>query len=159
VTAGIAALAGVGLAAVLIHRFALFTTLVGSGSMRPTLEPGDVLLTARLHRGTPVRRGDIVVVASSGPAGDLVKRVVGLPGERVEIRGRAVRVDGTLLSEPNARGGGAYRGTFDVPDGAYLLLGDDRDASVDARSWDDPYVRRSELRGIVLGRVLRTGLR
>ena len=146
----------VGTAAVLVHRFALFTALVRSGSMRPTLEPGDVLIATRIHRATPVRRGDLLVFAAREDPGLLVKRVVGLPGERIEIAGHAVRADGALLAEPAARPGGAYRGTFTVPPDGWLVLGDDREASVDSRSWDDPYVRRGELRGLVRARLART---
>ena len=153
------ALAGVAVAAVLVHRFAAFTTLVRSGSMRPTLEPGDLLLTARVHRSTQVRRGDLVVFASRERGGVLVKRVVGLPGEHVEIDGGSSRVDGTPLAEPYAQPSGGYRGSFAVPGDAYLLLGDAREASDDARSWDDPYVRRRDLRGVVRGRMLRTRAR
>lgn len=130
-------------------------TLVRSGSMRPALEPGDLLLTTRVHRATAVRRGDVVVFASRERGGILVKRIVGLPGERVEIDGGLVRVDGATLAEPYARPSGAYRGTFSVPEDGYLVLGDAREASDDARSWADPYVRRRDLRGIVRGRMLR----
>lgn len=150
-----AALAAVVAAAVLIARFAGFTTLVRSGSMRPALEPGDVVLTTRVHRTTSVRRGDVVVFTSRERGGTLVKRVVGLPGERVEIDGGMVRVEGAPLAEPCAQPSGGYRGTFAVPEDAYLVLGDAREASDDSRSWADPYVRRRDLRGIVRGRLLR----
>ncbi|HEU4467392.1 MAG TPA: S26 family signal peptidase, partial [Agromyces sp.] len=69
---GVVALAGVVAAAVLITRFAVFTTLVRSGSMRPALEPGDLLLTARVRRATAVRRGDLVVFTSRERGGILV---------------------------------------------------------------------------------------
>ena len=151
------ALAGVVVAAVLIHRFAMFTTLVRSGSMRPTLQPGDLLFTIRMHRMTRVRRGDLVVFASCRRRGLLVKRVIGLPGERIEIEGGAVRVDGTPIDESYAQPSGRYRGAFEVPLDGYLVLGDAREASDDSRSWGDPYVRRGDLRGVVRGRLLRAG--
>jgi signal peptidase I len=144
---------------VLIHRFVVFTTIVRSISMRPTLEPGDLLVTARMHPSTQVRRGDLVVFASPARDGILVKRVVGLPGERVEIDGRSLGVDGAPLAEPYAQPSGGYRGSFAVPDDAYLVLGDARETSDDARSWEDPYVRRGDLRGVVRGRLLRTRVR
>jgi signal peptidase I len=152
---GVVALAGVVAAAVLITRFAVFTTLVRSGSMRPALEPGDLLLTTRVRRTTAVRRGDLVVFTSRERGGILVKRVVGLPGERVEIDGGLVRVDGAPLAEPYAQPSGGYRRTFAVPGNGYLVLGDAREASDDSRYWADPYVRRRDLRGIVRGRLLR----
>lgn len=137
----------------LVHRFVVFTTIVRSGSMRPPLRPRDLLVTARVHRTTPVRRGDLVVFASRERGAILVKRVVGLPGELVEIDGGRVRVDGAPLVEPYARSSGGYRGAFAVPDDAYLVLGDAREASDDARSWDAPYVRRGDLRGVVRARL------
>ena len=142
--------------ALLVHRFGLFTAVVRSGSMRPTLEPGDLLVATRIHGRSSVRRGDLVVFASRAGGGLLVKRVVGLPGERIELAGRAVRVDGAPLAEPSARRGGADRGSFEVPPDGWLVLGDEREASVDSRSWDDPYVRRRELRGLVRARLART---
>jgi signal peptidase I len=144
---------------VLINRFAMSTTLVRSGSMRPTLEPGDLLLTIRVRRTTRVRRGDLVVFASRERGGILLKRVIGLPGERVDIDGGAVRVDGMPLAEPYAQPSGGYRGAFEVPPDGYLVLGDAREESDDSRSWDEPYVRRADLRGVVRGRLLRAGAR
>ena len=156
---GAVALAGVVVAAMLVNRFVVFATLVRSGSMRPALEPGDILLTTRVRRTTSVRRGDVVVFASRERGGLLVKRVVGLPTELVEIDGGSVRADGVVLAEPYAQPSGGYRGTFAVPEDCYLVLGDAREASDDARSWDDPYVRREDLRGVVRGRLLRAGAR
>ncbi|GGI48490.1 signal peptidase I [Agromyces flavus] len=155
----VAALAGVAVGALLVHRFGVFTTLVRSGSMRPTLEPGDLLVTSRLRRGTRVRRGDLVVFRSRLRGGALVKRVVGLPGERIEIAGGMVRADGAPVAEPVARPAGGYRGRFAVPADGYLVLGDDSEASDDSRSWADPYVRRRDLRGIVRARLPRRGER
>lgn len=143
----------------LIHRLVVFTTIVRSGSMRPALQPGDLLVTARVHRTTPVRRGDLVVFASPERGTILVKRVVGLPRELLEIDGGRVRVDGAPLVEPYALPSGGYRGSFAVPDDSYLVLGDAREASDDARSWDDPYVRRGDLRGVIRCRLPRTRAR
>jgi signal peptidase I len=147
--AWITALAAVAGGAVLIHRFVAFTTLVRSGSMRPALEPGDLVLTTRMHRTGRLRRGDLVVFRSPHLDEALVKRLIGLPGERVELAEEGVvRIDGEVLPEPYARRCGAYRGTFEVPVDRYLFLGDDRGASIDARSWADPYVDRRDLLGV-----------
>jgi signal peptidase I len=150
-----AALAGVVVGALLVHRFGVFTTLVRSGSMRPTLEPGDLLLTSRLRRATRVRRGDLVVFRSRERGRMLVKRVVGLPGERIEIAGGTVRADGATPVASVDRPSGGYRGRFAVPSDGYLVLGDDPEASDDSRSWADPFVRRGDLLGIVRGRLSR----
>lgn len=60
-----------------------------------------------------------------------------------------VWVDGQQLVEPYASAS-AYRGTFDVPECHYLLLGDNRNASSDARSWRNPFVGRDEIAGILI---------
>jgi signal peptidase I len=128
----------------------MWLTLVRGPSMRPTLRPGRVVLTRSLRRGVPVRRGDLVVAEPAGLGRRVVKRVVGLPGERVTLRAGAVAVDGVALAEPYASRS-SYRGAFDVPPGHYLLLGDDRDVSDDVRSWREPYVGRAELTGRLVG--------
>lgn len=154
------ALAAVAVGAVLVHRFVAFPALVRSGSMRPALEPGDILLTTRVHRRARIRRGDLVVFRSREVGETLVKRLVGLPGERVELGGNGfVRVDGEQLGEPYARGSGTYRGTFEVPVDGYLFLGDDREVSVDARSWADPYVAGRDLLGVARVRLRPPRLR
>ncbi|WP_448004285.1 signal peptidase I [Agromyces bauzanensis] len=151
----IAALAAVTAGAVLVNRFAMFTTLVRSHSMRPTLQPGDLLLTTRVHRPERLRRGDLVVFRSRERGATLVKRLIGLPGDRIEfVSGGVVRVNGESLAEPYARRSGSYRGAFEVPAGGYLVLGDDRGASDDARSWADPYLGRRDILGVVRVRLL-----
>ncbi|MCZ7537114.1 MAG: S26 family signal peptidase [Acidimicrobiia bacterium] len=72
-------------------------------------------------------------------------------GERLRLEGSQVWIDGHLLAEPYA-GASTYRGTFDVPESHYLLLGDNRDASSDSRAWREPYVERSEIVGVLLPR-------
>jgi signal peptidase I len=118
--------------------------------MAPTLRDGRLALTGALPPAYPLRRGDLVVAEVPGLARRVVKRVVGLPGERVTIRGGAVVVDGVAIDEPYASSS-VFRGDFEVPQGHYLLLGDNRDASDDARSWSQPYVAQSAL----VGRLVR----
>jgi signal peptidase I len=132
-------------------------TRVLGGSMMPALRPGQLALTRALPRGASVRRGDVVVAEPRGLGRRVVKRVVGLPGERVTVRGGAVTVDGVLLDEPYASPS-YFRGRFDVPAGHYLLLGDRRDASDDARTWEQPYVPREALVGRLVSGSRRYGL-
>lgn len=82
----------------------------------------------------------------------MVKRIIGLPCEQVTFGDGIVSIDGAALDEPYATPA-TYRGTFAVPSGHYLLLGDNRDASDDARSWQRPFVTRAEL----VGRLLQPG--
>lgn len=117
--------------------------------MAPALRDGQLVPTARPP--VTIRRGAVVAVDSREVGRRIVKRVVGLPGERVRIDGGRVRIDDVPLDEPYASPS-TYRGTFDVPAHHYLLFGDDRDASTDSRSWADPYVSREEIIGVLLRR-------
>lgn len=156
--ASILAVAAVTAGALLVNRLAVFTIVVRSASMRPALEPGDVLLTVRVHRPARLHRGDIVVLRSRERGGTLVKRLVGMPGDRVDfVDGGAVVLNGERLAEPYARNAGAYRGTFVVPAGGHLFLGDDRGMSDDARSWAEPYVDGRDILGVVRWRLLPVG--
>lgn len=129
----------------------LWLTRVESASMAPCLREGQLVWTIRLRRNHRPRRGLVVVVDSGALGRRIVKRIVGLPGERLRLEGSQVWIDGHLLAEPYA-GASTYRGTFDVPESHYLLLGDNRDASSDSRAWREPYVERSEIVGVLLPR-------
>jgi signal peptidase I len=153
------ALVAAGLAA---RRAQLEPMLVEGGSMRPTLTPGQRIAVAPLVR--PPTRGDLVVVTrprftgapprgspdpsrstgaplrgSPDPSGrdlEVVKRVVGLPGERVRLHPGGLEVDGQPVPEPYLAGPPAA-GTLEVELGPaeYLVLGDHRAASTDGRDF------------------------
>lgn len=82
-------------------------------------------------------RGDIVVFqAPQSPHRDFIKRIVGLPGERVEIRSGRVLVDGRPLSEPHIKDPPLYEtAPVVVPDDSYFVLGDHRNNSSDSHVW------------------------
>jgi signal peptidase I len=124
------ALVAAGLA---VRRARLEPMLVAGGSMRPTLEPGQRIAVAPLIR--PPRRGDLVVVARSGDL-EVVKRVVGLPGERVRLAAGELEVDEATVPEPYLAGP-ATAGDLDLQLGPaeYLVLGDHRAASTDGRDF------------------------
>jgi signal peptidase I len=140
VTRAAAALALAALA-VLARRLArLEPVLVAGDSMRPTLPPGQRVAVGPLDR--PPRRGDLVVLRR----GDLevVKRIVGLPGERVRLVAGRLQVDGLEVAEPYLGvppGGeaGAPRAAGDLDlrlgDDQFLVLGDHRAASTDGRDF------------------------
>ncbi len=102
-------------------------------SMRPTFEPDDWLLAQRARR-TP-SRGDIVVFTHpSYPDWTLIKRVIGLPGERVTVSDGHIHVDGDVVPDPWADGLMAADSDDVVPDDAVWVMADRRAvSSVDSR--------------------------
>jgi signal peptidase I len=129
----------VGALAVLGRRLArLEPVLVEGDSMRPTLLPGQRVAVGPLDR--PPRRGDLVVVRRplTGGGLEVVKRVVGLPGERVRLVAGRLEIDGVEVAEPYlAAGAAGAEGDLDVRLGEdqYLVLGDHRAASTDGRDF------------------------
>jgi len=148
------------------NTFVLKTFYIPSGSMENTLKVGDHLIVnryiygaraaapGRLLPGRAPRRGDVVVFRSpEDPGIDLVKRLIGLPGDQLEVRqkrlflnGRevddssfAIHGDPRLGSERNAFNYQLYRrdnfGPITVPVDHYFFLGDNRDFSYDSRYW------------------------
>lgn len=107
-------------------------------SMLPNLHHGQFLIVNRLvYRLHPPERGDVVVFHSpQNPGKDFIKRVVGLPGEQVEISEGQVFINGTRLDETyiNRPTYGSW-GPAVVSEGDYFVLGDNRDSSSDSRNW------------------------
>jgi signal peptidase I len=120
---------------------------IPTGSMSPALEPGDFLLSNQLfYSDRNPERGDVVIHESvEHPGVFMIKRIVGMPGDTLELRGREVLIDGRPLHEPYAKhddqapafSGFADRskGAWILGDGEYFLLGDNRDHSMDSRQY------------------------
>lgn len=118
---------------------------IPSESMHPTLQSGDRVLVNRLsYRTHELRRGDVVVFerpksapreSPDAPA-DLIKRVVGLPGETIETRGNDVYIDGRRLVEPYLSAETPSQGIEEpvlIPEGHIWVMGDNRVNSADSR--------------------------
>lgn len=129
----------VGLAVVL---FVVINTIsarvrVDGFSMLPTLHDGEFVLVNKLayHFGSPTR-GDIIVFRSTTvPDLDLIKRVIGLPGDKISIYKNQVIVNGQVLQEPYINAEPDYSGDWQVPDGDLFVLGDNRNDSSDSHAW------------------------
>ena len=107
-------------------------------SMQPTLDDGQILVLNRLaYMFGPPSRGDITVVhLASLSADDLIKRIVGLPGETIEIRDNQVSINGTPLETPWGQDcGDCSPGVWRLGPKEYFLLGDHRAASRDSRAF------------------------
>ncbi len=106
-------------------------------SMMPTLHDGEFVLVNKLayQTGAPTR-GDIIVFRSvNTPDLDLIKRVIGLPGDKIVIRGGKVIVNGQTLNEPYIAAAPNYEGEWQVPSGYLFVLGDNRNDSSDSHAW------------------------
>ncbi len=130
------------LLSLIIIVFIVQAFFIPSGSMEPTLRTGDRILVSKFtYRIWEIRRGDIIVFRYPlNPNKDFVKRVVGLPGERIEMKDGLVQINSRPLSEvyPTALPGGdracsSNYGPETVPAGAVFVLGDNRCNSEDSR--------------------------
>lgn len=129
----LAAAAGLGLFA----RAYVFTlTRVAGDSMETTLETGDVALVTEFdYLKSPPARLDVVQVEFPGRDGKYLKRVIGLPGETVDIISGVVHINGTALDEPYARlSDDDYH--IVLGEDEYFVLGDNRPESYDSREED-----------------------
>ena len=106
-------------------------------SMIPTLKDGEFVLVSKVnYRFGSVERGDIIVFHfPMDPQQELIKRVIGLPGDKVRVQNGSVSVNGQVLSEPYIAAAPAYSGEWLVPEGQLFVLGDNRNDSSDSHSW------------------------
>ena len=118
---------------------------VASPSMEPTLRTGTTLVLDKLTlRLRPPRRGDVVSFRSPVEDRDLMKRVIAVPGETVELREKVVFINGKQIEESytaHSRAGerleGDNIGPLIVPENSLFVLGDNRDESNDSSVWKD----------------------
>ncbi len=157
---------------VVVYLFFMIPTQVDGVSMMPNFQNDEVLLTNRLIQlvggegqlaaNYDYQRGDVVVFTRNNQP-DLIKRIVGLPGERVAVKDNHVFINGQKLMEdyidpivkPTSPGTFLAAGQEKiVPAGSYLALGDNRTNSLDSRSAEVGFVKRSQLRGAPFLRLL-----
>jgi signal peptidase I len=165
--------------ALFIRTFVVQAFKIPTGSMEENLLIGDHLLVNKFVFGpaaspperavlpiSSIQRGDVIVFKYPvDPERDFIKRVIGLPGETVEVRQKVVYIDGKPLDEPYAHylepaavgSEGAEVTAFDVrerygpvtvPEGEYFVMGDNRDNSQDSRYWG--FLPRDHVKGRAL---------
>lgn len=109
---------------------------IDGSSMNPTLADSQYLLINNVtyYLDEP-ERGDIVVFLHPRSDLNLIKRVIGVPGDHIEVRDGRVIVNDVLIEEPYIAAAPNYSGTWDVPEGQFYVLGDNRNNSSDSHSW------------------------
>jgi signal peptidase I len=110
---------------------------VDGSSMEPSLHDGELLIVSRLaYKASLPETADIIVFHLPQDLGqDYIKRVIGLPGDTVEILSRQVYVNEQLLDEPYIAARTISPGSWIVPEGQLFVMGDNRNNSSDSRAW------------------------
>jgi len=149
--------------ALFVRTFVFQAFKIPTGSMEPNLLVGDHLIVNKMAfaptvsaveraimPSRPIERGDILVFKfPEDPDRDFIKRVIGLPGDRLELRRKQIHINGKPIDEPYAHfvrpaassglpGSGDLTeeyGPVTVPDGQFFMMGDNRDNSQDSRYW------------------------
>ena len=142
-------------AAKVINKYVIVKAEVPTGSMENTIEVDDCILGFQLAYlfGGP-ERGDILIFPwPDNPEVTYVKRVIGLPGETIEIKDGYVYVDGEPIEEPYLKEEmeGEY-GPYVVPEGCYFMMGDNRNSSQDSRKWNNTFLKEEDIVAKVLFR-------
>lgn len=136
----------------IINNFVLINAKIPSESMENTIMTGDRIFGNRLaYIAKDPERFDIVIFKFPDDESQLfIKRIIGLPGETVEIRDGKVYINGSdtplddsFTPEPPV---GDY-GPYEVPEGCYFMLGDNRNYSKDSRFWQNTYVEKDKILG------------
>ena len=159
------------LLALVIRTFIVQAFKIPSGSMEDTLAIGDHILVNKFIYGSKIpftggrvaklrdpRRGDVIVFEyPEDPSKDFIKRVIGTPGDTVEVKDKKVYVNGTVYANPhevhkesdvipkeaNPRD---FKDAVKVPPGNYFVMGDNRDRSYDSRFWG--FVSMDKIKGL-----------
>ena len=116
-------------------------------SMETTFTEGELLMVNRLnYKFSEPKRGDVVIFeAPTAPGKDYIKRMIGLPGDHVEVKDGKLLINGNKIEEEWVHEPIIYEGSWDVPADAYFVLGDNRNHSSDSHSWG--FVPRENLIG------------
>ena len=127
--------------AFVLNKFIIINANIPSGSMEDTINIGDRVFGNRLaYKSKSPKRGDIIIFWSPVKENTYyIKRIIGLPGETVEIKDRTVYINGEALkedyiSEDNWIKKG-QEGKWIIPEGQYFMMGDNKDDSTDSRAW------------------------
>lgn len=142
------------IAALLIKNYLIINANIPSGSMENTIMTGDRLFGNRLaYLKSEPKRGDIIIFKYPDDETEkYVKRVIGLPGETVEIKDAKIYIDDSpvpleedYLKEEWVVEAGPM--VYEVPEDCYFVMGDNRNNSWDSRYWENTFVSREKILG------------
>lgn len=129
----------------ILQETVIINARIPSESMEGTIMTGDRLFGNRLaYIEEKPKRGDIIIFKyPDNPEEQFIKRVIGLPGEHVQIINSSVYIDGKLIEEDYLKEEWVVANNgydFDVPEKSYFVMGDNRNNSMDSRYWENPFV-------------------
>ncbi len=132
----------------LIFQSFCFMASVPTGSMETTIPVGAQVLTTRIFNKDNVERGDIIVFESEELGVVLIKRCLGLPGDKIVFDGTGrVFINDEIYRERYISSRSDFEGEFVVPEDCYFFVGDNRGGSLDARFWENPYIHKDFVKG------------
>jgi signal peptidase I len=144
--------------AYILTHFLIINCKVPTGSMLDTIQLNDRIIGSRLsYLNSSPERGDIVIFPFPDDESRIyIKRVLGLPGETIEVKSGRVYINGsdTPLEEPYLKEeylvGSRDFGPYTIPEGCYFMLGDHRNNSADSRVWTNTCVQEDKIMGKAL---------
>ena len=134
--------------AMAIRQFLFYKVVVPTASMSPTIQVNDQLIVTKVYNKNSLKTGDVVVFNSKELNEELIKRLIGLPNDKINVtEDGKVYVNGKALNQPYVVNNGGKGGTYKVPEGEYFFMGDNRSDSFDSRYWKNPYISWADIKG------------
>lgn len=136
------------IAARIINTKVIYKAEVPTGSMENSIKVGDCIIGLQTaYTFSNPKRGDIVVFPwPDHPEVIYVKRIIGLPGETLEVKDGSVYINGEPLKEDYLKEEmlGTF-GPYEIPEESYFMMGDNRNPSADSRRWENTYLKREDI--------------